>query len=122
MITQIYEITSADEARELSALGVDHIGVLVGDGSFPRERSIAQAQEIVSAVRPPSRASVLSLSNDPRQIEKIVEETRAPILHIGSQPEEIGPSDVTALKRRFPAIRIMRSIPVVDRESVFLAK
>jgi phosphoribosylanthranilate isomerase len=39
MIVQIYEVTTPAEARALGAMGVDHIGVLVGEGSFPRERS-----------------------------------------------------------------------------------
>ena len=39
MLTQIYEVTSAQEAAAISEMGVDHIGVLVGDGSFPREQS-----------------------------------------------------------------------------------
>ena len=43
MIVQIYEVTSAEEARALSTFAVDHIGVLVGDGAFPREQSIEQA-------------------------------------------------------------------------------
>ena len=122
MITQIYEITSVEEALELCALGVDHVGVLVGDGSFPREQSIAAAQAIVSAVRPPAKACVLSLSGDVRLIETIVEETQAQILHIGSAPELIGPRDVTALKQRFPSVPIMRSIPVLERESIALAQ
>jgi len=122
VITQVYEITSAEEARGLCALGVDHIGVLVGDGSFPREQPIAAARIIVSAVRAPAKASVLSLSGDVRLIERIVEETQAQILHIGSAPELIGPREVTALKRRFPAVAIMRSIPVFERESIALAK
>jgi len=43
MLVQIYEVSTPDEARALGELGVDHIGVLVGDGSFPRERTIEQA-------------------------------------------------------------------------------
>ena len=42
MIVQIYEVTSPAEARGLGAMGVDHIGVLVGDGSFPREQTIEE--------------------------------------------------------------------------------
>jgi phosphoribosylanthranilate isomerase len=37
MIVQIYEVTTLAEARALGAMEVDHIGVLVGEGSFPRE-------------------------------------------------------------------------------------
>ena len=44
MLVQIYEISSPDEARELAALGVDHVGVLVGPGDFPRERSSTEAR------------------------------------------------------------------------------
>lgn len=35
MLTQIYEISTPEEARAISAIGVDHIGVLVGNGEFP---------------------------------------------------------------------------------------
>jgi phosphoribosylanthranilate isomerase len=38
MIVQIYEVTTPAEARALSVIGVDHIGVLVGGGSFPRQQ------------------------------------------------------------------------------------
>lgn len=40
MLVQIYEVSSPEEARTLGELGVDHIGVLVGDGSFPREQPL----------------------------------------------------------------------------------
>jgi phosphoribosylanthranilate isomerase len=36
MLTQIYEISSPDEARGVSEIGIDHVGILVGDGEFPR--------------------------------------------------------------------------------------
>jgi phosphoribosylanthranilate isomerase len=72
MLVQIYEISSPEEAGALSNLGVDHIGVLVGDGSFPREQSIARAREIFAAIsQTPSRTSALSLSNDLDLIRKI---------------------------------------------------
>jgi len=50
MIVQIYEVTTPAEARALGAMGVDHIGVLVGDGSFPREQTIEKAREIFAAI------------------------------------------------------------------------
>ena len=48
MIVQIYETSTPEEARALGEIGVDHIGVLVGDGSFPREQSIDGARTLVS--------------------------------------------------------------------------
>ena len=46
MLVQIYEVTSAEEASALTKLHVDHIGVLVGKGEFPREQSIEAAKRI----------------------------------------------------------------------------
>jgi hypothetical protein len=46
MLVQIYEVTSAEEASALTKFGVDHIGVLVGNGEFPREQSIEAAKRI----------------------------------------------------------------------------
>ena len=61
-IVQIYEVTSAAEARALVELGVNHIGVLVGKGKFPREKSFSATCDI-SRSRPPSARKVaLSLA------------------------------------------------------------
>ena len=47
MLTQISTI---EEASAISAIGVDHVGVLVGDGRFPRELPISAACDIVAAI------------------------------------------------------------------------
>ena len=36
MLTQIYEVARPAEAEAISSIRVDHVCVLVGDGSFPR--------------------------------------------------------------------------------------
>ena len=64
MIVQIYEVSTPAEAHALGAMGVDHIGVLVGEGSFPREQTIERAQEIFAAIPSGSKAAALSLSHD----------------------------------------------------------
>ena len=52
MLVQIYEVTSPEEASALAELGVDHIGVLVGDGEFPREQSVqAQSRSTAAGCR-----------------------------------------------------------------------
>ena len=65
MLTQIYEVSTASEAEAISGLGIDHVGVLVGNGSFPRECSPRQAATIFAAIRPPSKLLALFLSADP---------------------------------------------------------
>jgi len=74
MITQIYEVRNPDEARQLVAVGVDHIGVLVGDGEFPRELNLETAKKVFKAVLPPTKRIALSLSRNLRKIEQIVNE------------------------------------------------
>ena len=55
MLVQIYEVSSPEEARTLCTFGVDHIGVLVGDGAFPREQSVQKAREILAAISAPAK-------------------------------------------------------------------
>jgi hypothetical protein len=51
MIVQIYETQHASEARALETVGVDHIGVLVGQGRYARELRPPQARWISWAFR-----------------------------------------------------------------------
>jgi phosphoribosylanthranilate isomerase len=121
-LVQIYEVTSRDEASALVALGVNHIGVLVGKGKFPREQSYAQTRLIFTAVGGRAKKLSLSLASDIREIAEVVDETRPDILHLGTRPEALSPSEVLALKMSFPNLEIMRTIPVRDDADVALAK
>jgi phosphoribosylanthranilate isomerase len=76
MLVQIYEISSPQEANALGDLGVDTIGVLVGDGSFPRERTIHHAPLIFSAIPSTSKGSTLVLSSDLRFIKHVIRKLR----------------------------------------------
>jgi phosphoribosylanthranilate isomerase len=122
MIVQIYEVGDPATARALAALGVDHIGVLVGSGEFPRELAVDAAAEVIAALPPGARASVLCLSADLPFIESVAAALTPPILHLGAAPELLGPADLRRLKTRFPGTLMMRSIPVTDASSVTLAK
>jgi phosphoribosylanthranilate isomerase len=122
MLVQIYEITSADEARALSELGVDHIGVLVGEGAFPRERTIDQARVIFSAIPPTSKGSALLLSPDTQLIARVISELNPAILHLGASTNLLTPATVRDLKHKCGCITVMRSIPVVGQESIAIAQ
>jgi phosphoribosylanthranilate isomerase len=122
MLTQIYEISTTEEAQAISAIGVDHIGILVGNGEFPREQSLETAAIISGAVRPPSKISALFLISDISLIEEWKRRLRPAIVHLGAAPELLGPNDVTVLKRTLPGVLLMRSIPVVDEASIALAR
>ena len=59
MLTPIYEVSTPLEARSISMIGVDHIGILVGTGEFPRELSVERAAEIAAEVLPPEGIGAL---------------------------------------------------------------
>ena len=122
ILTQIYEVSSPEEAAAISELGVDHIGVLVGDGSFSRERSIDQAAAILSAIKSPAKGSVLCLTADLQLIRRIVLSLRPDILHLGASTDILTPVQVRELRNEFPALTMMRSIPVAGPESLAIAR
>jgi phosphoribosylanthranilate isomerase len=122
MLVQIYEVSRPEEARALGEIGVDHIGVLVGDGSFPREHSIDQARHIFLAVPPCSKSSALILSADVALIEQIISALDPDIVHLGASTDLLTPSAVQNLKSRHAAPRVMRSIPVAGDESIAIAQ
>jgi phosphoribosylanthranilate isomerase len=122
VLTQIYEISTADEARAVSALGIDHVGVLVGDGRFPRELSLAATMSVAQAIAPPSKLSALFLTDDVGMIASWAARLRPAILHLGASAELLGPADVADLKARLPGLAIMRSVPVVGEESIAIAQ
>jgi phosphoribosylanthranilate isomerase len=122
MLVQIYEISSPEEAIALGGLGVDHIGVLIGEGEFPRERTIDQARLIFSAIPASSKGVALLLSADVRFIEHVISELKPTILHLGASTDLLTPSTVRELKKQCRPLTVMRSIPVVDDESIAIAK
>jgi phosphoribosylanthranilate isomerase len=122
MIVQIYEVQTPEEAVALTLLGVDHIGVLIGDGAFPRELTTDRASAIFAALPPGATPVALSLSADPAEIARVIELTGPDIIHIGAAIELFSIRDTRALKATFPDVRVMRSIPIVDEGSVECAK
>ena len=121
MLTQVYEMSTIEEAVAISAIGVDHVGVLVGDGRFPRELPIKAASDIGAAINPPSKFSALFLNHDMSLIATWARELKPSIVHLGASAELLFPKDVALLKRILPGLVVMRSIPVFGEESIAIA-
>jgi len=122
MLTQIYEVSTPSEADAISGLGIDHVGVLVGNGSFPRERSAREAIAIIAAIRAPSKSSALFLSADIALIEQMARELRPTIIHLGASTELLRPKNVIDLRKVLPNLLFMRSVPVTGSGSIAIAK
>jgi len=122
VLTQIYEVSTPAEAQAIAAIGVNHIGVLVGDGRFPREQPIATASRIAAGIGAPAKLSALFLSDDVAFIADWARRLNAPIVHLGAAPDLLPPARVAELKRLLATSLIMRSIPVSGEESIAIAK
>jgi phosphoribosylanthranilate isomerase len=122
MLTQIYEVSSPEEARAISAIGVDHIGVLVGIGEFPRELPLATAAEIARAIAAPSKFAALFLTCDLSMVERWARQLRPAIVHLGAAPQLVSPTATRTLKEKLPHAVVMRSVPVSGEESIAIAQ
>jgi phosphoribosylanthranilate isomerase len=79
MLTQIYEVSTSEEARAISEIGIDHIGVLVGNGEFPRELSLEAARAVAAGILPGSKFAALFLTADVGLIETWARELKPPL-------------------------------------------
>ncbi len=122
MIVQIYEINNPKLAKEISEAGVDHIGILIGNGKYPREITIEKAKEIFATVSNKSKKVALTLSNNLEEIFKIVDELKPDILHLGIDENLLSLIEVKKIRGKYPELKIMRSVAVMGKESVELAK
>jgi phosphoribosylanthranilate isomerase len=122
MLTQIYEVSTPEESRSICAIGVDHIGILVGRGEFPRELPLQAAETIAAVVRPPSKLSALFLTADISLIQIWARKLQPAIVHLGAAPELLSPEDAATLKGKLPGMLLMRSIPVIGEISIDIAR
>ncbi len=121
-LVQIYEVRSPKEAAALAGLGVDHIGVLVGKGNFPREQSYSRTRQIFAGVPATAKKLSLSLAYDIQQLAEVVKQTRPDILHLGTRPDTLPPGTIRKLKEAFPDVQMMRTIPVRNATDIALAR
>src|SRR5437588_10900985 len=89
MLIQIYEISTPEEARSICAIGVDHIGILVGIGEFSRELPLKTAATIAGVARAPAKLSALILTADISLSEKWVPKLRPTTDQLGAAPEPV---------------------------------
>jgi phosphoribosylanthranilate isomerase len=122
MITQIYGITDPDYAVEVCHLGADRIGLVIceDESITPDGLTMEEARAIKAVV--PDEVTVIGLtfSTDLDEIEAMVRELGADVLHL-SAIDVLGPGEVRKLLQRVPGLKVMQAIPVRDEGAVELA-
>lgn len=119
MVIQIYEIQEPQEAGQMLLLGVDHIGTVLTEPHHAENETIRETIHVVQ--REGGVSSVIPLFSDEREICRAVERLGFDILHLcdtllDARGTSIDPEPLIALQRRirkrYPELRIERSIPV----------
>jgi phosphoribosylanthranilate isomerase len=121
MLTQIYETSTPPQAAALSDLGVDHIGILIGDGRFPRELTLEAAAAVLAAIKRPSTSVTLFLTDNIEFIVSAARALRPAIVHLGASPELLTPDRARCIKQLLLGTALMRSIPVAGEYAMQLA-
>ena len=118
-IVQIYEIQTPDDARDMIDLGVDHIGSVVTSRDSRHDPIL---RETVARVRKMGAiSSLIPLYTDPDAVLDTLDHLRPHIVHFCDKLDGSGGIAVDAalrlqslVKRHFPDMRIMRSIPIAQ--------
>ena len=115
MIVQIYGIRTVEDARGVVALGASHIGVSFGKiMKTPGQISCEAANEIFEKVQPYAIRVGLTVSEDIDVITEDLMHALPHVLHLSGDIDGISPEKVAILRGRFPTLRIMQAIPVLQ--------
>lgn len=122
LIVQIYEIQTPSEAETILALGVDHIGSVILSAREWKDPIIYDVVRLTQAAdRRSSLIPLFKTFERPELLLKALEYYRPDIIHFcDSLTDGIGIRNVChkmvalqeIVKKEFPAISIMRSIPI----------
>jgi phosphoribosylanthranilate isomerase len=125
IIIQIYEVQTPSEAEALIELGVDHIGSVVVSQNHWK---IPQLKATIEAIRSSAaKSSLIPLFNRPDAVLRTLDYYRPDIVHFCEAP--VGRENLSTLcdqliqlqrsvRKEFPDIKIMRSIPVGQNQTV----
>jgi phosphoribosylanthranilate isomerase len=118
-ICQIYEVQSPEEAEVLAAMGVDHIGSVLMAHDAPSNRRVGET--IIAARRAGVCSSLIPLFSETESVLSALAELKPDIVHFCEAPGPDPDADTPVgrlialqreVRRHFPEIRIMRSIPI----------
>jgi phosphoribosylanthranilate isomerase len=116
-IVQVYEIQTPDEARLMIEMGVDHVGSVITSRDTRHDPVIRETVSVVRRLGVVS--SLIPLYADAEAVFDTIDYYQPHIIHFCDRLENSGAQAVeaaitlqTAVKRRFPDVRIMRSIPI----------
>jgi len=109
---QIYTMQSVQEALDIAALGVDHLGLTPSYNGLPGEIDFQTAREIVEAVGESAVCVALTVESKISEILRMVKAVQPDILHLCSLENAFLPEDVRKLRDQLPDLPIMQAVSV----------
>lgn len=119
ILVQIYEIQTPQEAEEMAALGVDTAGSVITSVDDWKNESILKT--VQTAKKHNINTSIIPLFSDEEAVFRVVDYYEPHIIHfceslVDSRGRAIDLEKYirlqTNVKKRFPGLKIMRSIPI----------
>lgn len=122
MKVQIYTMQSVEEALQVAALGVDHLGLTPSQIGLPGEIDFWTAREIVEAVPDSVVCVALTVETRQKEIIRMARAVQPDILHLCSLENSFLPDDVRRLRDQLPDLPIMQAISVTGPEALESAR
>lgn len=122
MKVQIYTMQSVDEALQVAALGVDHLGLTPSQIGLPGEIDFWTAREIVEAVDDKAVCVALTVETEEKEIIRMVRAVQPDILHLCGLENTFLPDDVRRLRDKLPDLPIMQAISMTGPEALEAAQ
>ncbi|HPB82122.1 MAG TPA: phosphoribosylanthranilate isomerase [Spirochaetota bacterium] len=119
ILVQIYEIQTPGEAEKCAEAGIHHIGSVVLSEETWKDPVLKDTLRVIAST--PSKSSLIPLFSSPDTVYRTLEYYRPDIVHFcellhpgehGREMREQLQELQRNVKRRFPEIAIMRSIPI----------
>jgi len=122
MIVQIYTMQSVEEALQVAAFGVDHLGLTPSQIGLPGEIDFWTAREIVEAVGGTALCVALTVETEEKEIIRMARAVQPDILHLCSLENTFLPDDVRRLRDKLPDLPIMQAISMTGPEALDTAR
>lgn len=118
MKVQIYTMQSVEEALQVAALGVDHLGLTPSQIGLPGEIDFWTAREIVETIDNAAVCVALTVETEEKEIIRMARAVQPDILHLCSLENTFPPADVRRLRDKLPDLPLMQAISMTGPEAL----
>jgi phosphoribosylanthranilate isomerase len=122
VLTQIYGITTPEDAALVNALRPDHVGVVLDEGVQTWDTVDPATLRAILAELRDVAVVALSLATERDRILRTAEAVKPAWLHLARAADGLSPAQVAALRAEIAPVRLMVTIPVRDLSALDLAE